>query len=41
MLSMPAPFAKSQTLFQFRVMDGLIKYQEQMDMESGSVMDGI
>ena len=40
MLSIPAPFAKSQTLFQFRVMDGLIKYQEQMDMSFGIVSEG-
>jgi len=40
MLSLLAPFPKSNTLFQFRVIDGLIKYQEQMDMSLGIVSEG-
>jgi hypothetical protein len=40
-LSLLAPLPKSQTLFQFRVMEELIANQAHIDMESGSFSDGI
>ena len=37
---LPAPFAKSQILFQFRPIDEEIQNQEQTDMASGRVKAG-
>ena len=39
-LELPAPFPKSQTLFQFREIDGEIQNQEQIDTASGNLKDG-
>ena len=40
MFELAAPFPKSQILFQFRVMDGDIQNQLQIDTASGSVNEG-